>query len=157
MSAKKGFTLIEIIVVTIIIGILAVVAVPTYYTFMQQGASKAAQNNLVTIYNGQKTYYLSSATGGTYYNSPSANDLAGINTALGLNINDNNFQYTCTTAAGPSYTCTATNNSDTTLVLTITSGTPNTPNLIVLPGGVNCPGVGCNPICADTNAKNCPN
>jgi prepilin-type N-terminal cleavage/methylation domain-containing protein len=158
MSDKKGFTLIEIIAVMVIIGIMTAIAFPTYVTMLNQGAAKSAQNNLIAIYNGQKTYYLSN---GNYYNSGSANDLTNINAALILNITDTNFTYTCATAAGPKYTCTATNISDGNLVLTVTSGTPAAPNPIVLSGGTTCASStganpGCNPSCTtDVNAY-CP-
>ena len=162
MSNKKGFTLLEIIIVIIIVGLLTALALPNYFTMLYQGAANAAQNNLITIYNAQKSYYLSPAGNGTYYNSSSNNDLTNINTVFNLNITDPSFQYTCVTAAGPSYTCTAKNNSDPNLVLTVTSGTPGTPNAIVLPGGLSCAsstGInpGCNPSCASDVPSYCPN
>jgi type IV pilus assembly protein PilE len=152
MSRTKGFTLIEIIVVLVIIAILATIAVPSYNTYIQQGAAKSAQNNLVSIYNGQKTKYFNTSS---YYDSGGASsDLTGINTALGLNISDNNFQYTCT-AAGSTFSCTATNSGDSNLYLTVTN------NSIILPGGTGCtasPWVApCNPSCATDVAAYCPN
>jgi prepilin-type N-terminal cleavage/methylation domain-containing protein len=162
MVRTKGFTLIEIIVVMVIIGILAALAIPNYNNMIQQGQATAARGNLITIYNAQKNYYLNPTTGGNFYNSATGNDLTNINAALGLSITDINFQYTCATAAGPSYTCTATNVSDANLILTVTSGTPNAPNMIVLPGGVTCgnptgANPGCNPSCATNIAGYCPN
>ena len=147
MPDKKGFTLVELIVVMVIIGILATVAVLNYNTMMIQGAAKAAQNNLTAIYTAQKSYYFNN---GSYCTS--CNSLASINSTLALNVSDNNFQYTCATAAGPSYTCTARNNSDANLVLTVTSGTPNSPNPIVLPGGSGT----LNPSCVSDHRIYCP-
>jgi prepilin-type N-terminal cleavage/methylation domain-containing protein len=143
MSDKKGFTLLELIVVMIIIGVLATVAVLNYNTMMIQGAASAAQNNLITIYAAQKNCYLSPVTGGSYCTS-ACNSLASINTTLALNISDNSFTYTCSTASG--FTCTATNISDPNLYLTVT----NAP--IVLPGASGT----LNPSCATNNNAYCP-
>lgn len=140
MSFKKGFTLIEILVVLIITAILIAVGLPNYNTMMQNGAAKAAQNNLVTIYNAQKTYYLNNSS----YCTTSCTSLANINTALSLNITDSNFAYTCSNTGG--FQCTATNNGDANLILTLTN------NPIILPGGTGT----ANPGCATDVAAYCP-
>jgi len=56
MSIKKGFTLIEITAVMMIIGVLAALAIPSYVTSLSQGSAKAAQNNLINIFSGEKNY-----------------------------------------------------------------------------------------------------
>jgi len=161
MSYKKGFTLIEIIVVLVIIATLAAIAMPNYYTMMQQGAAKAAQNNLITIYNGQKNYYLSLICHGSYCVSPICGSLNGgavpINFMLRLNIIDNSFNYRCVIGAiaDNGFKCTATgiNSFDPSLILTVTN------NPIVLPGGTGCAtnaGASCNPSCATDIPAYCP-
>jgi len=139
----------EIIVVLVIIGILAALSVPTYTTMVIQGAAKASQNNLITIYNAQKNYYFNN---GTYCTSANGicNSLASINTTLSLNISDNNFTYTCANTGG--FQCTATNISNTNLILTVTGGLPNNPTPIVLPGGSGT----LNPSCVSNNNAYCP-
>jgi prepilin-type N-terminal cleavage/methylation domain-containing protein len=94
MSNKKGFTMIEIIVVMVIIGVLAAIAVPNYLTFIEQGACRSAVNNLSLIAQAQKNYYFNK---GTYYISPNpaANDLPSIDSTLNLNITDDYFSYWC--------------------------------------------------------------
>ena len=156
MNKRKGFTLVEIIVVLVIVAILTTIALPIYTTNVQQGAARAAQSNLIAIYNAQKLFYLNPANPnpGTYYITQSGtNDLSNINTALALNIIDSNFNYVCTNAAG--FTCTATNNADSNLILSITN------NPILLPGAASCAASpwsapGCNPSCTTDNTPYCP-
>lgn len=140
MSYSRGFTLMEILVVVIIISILAMIAVPQYSNFLKEGSVQSARNNLVSIYNAQKTDYLN--TGGYYTSASNPDTIANINTGLGLNITDTNFNYYCSNAGG--FTCTATNIADSSLILTVTN------NPIVYTGGVNCAsytGSACNPAC----------
>ncbi len=162
MPDKKGFTLMEIIVVLIIIGILTIIALPNYTAMIIQGAAKSAQNNLVTIYNAQKNYYFG-PVGNSTYCTVTCNSLANINANLVLNISDNNFTYTCTNPnndGGLTYSCKAQSNSDPNLSLTLIGGPTNNPPQIILPGGVNCASGGpapCNPVCTDVpNPSYCP-
>jgi len=154
MSAKKGFTLIELIIVITIIGVLVAIALPSYSTMMNKGAATAAQNNLTTIYKAEKSYYFANSS--VYCTGACANSLATINTslavppALSLNITDNTFTYSCSNVAG--FTCTATGAG---ITLTITGP----PKQIVLPGGTGCAtpaGANCNPVCAPSASNHCP-
>ena len=146
MSNSKGFTLIEIIVVLVILAMLSAVALPSYTTMMVQGAANAAQNNLIAIYNAQKTYYL---TNGSYYISAScpSSDITNINSTLSLSITDSKFTYCCNNTSG--FTCIATNTSTSNLSLTVTNAS------IILPGGTGCTAspwsAPCNPSCSSTN------
>jgi prepilin-type N-terminal cleavage/methylation domain-containing protein len=149
MSARKGFTLIEIIVVLVILGVLATVALYNYNIMMMQGVAKAAQNNLITIYNAQQNYYFANGV----YCTASCNTLANINTNLNLFITDNNFTYACA-ASGSSYTCTASIGSFTFVVT-------GQPTQLILPGGTGCAGgvapPPCNPACSNAaNPSYCP-
>ena len=155
MPGKKGFTLIELVVVMVIIGIIVAFIVPNYSAMMQQGAAKAAQDNLITIYNAQKSYYFSN--NGSYCTVSCASLNVGANSIdniLGLNITDNNFTYACTPHPS-NFQCTATNIGDPNLKLTLTY------NPIVLPGGLTCASStganpGCNPSCVSDHSAYCP-
>ncbi len=59
MKNKKGFTLIEILVVVLIIGILAAIAVPQYQKAVQLSRVKTALPILRSIYDAKEIYYLS--------------------------------------------------------------------------------------------------
>lgn len=167
MPKNKGFTLMELIVVLIIVGVMARIIIPTYITSQMQGEAKAAQNNLITIYTAEKNFYFTNTTtvgvgqpawycATSNQNTICGNSLANINANMSLNISDSYFTYVCSdpagdAGAGTTFNCTATNGG---LVLTLTN------NSIVLPGGVGCtPGSTalCNPSCADAaNPNYCP-
>ena len=55
---RKSFTLIEILIVMIIIGALAVLAVPRYFNTTEKMRSQEAVHTLTTLYAAQKRYYV---------------------------------------------------------------------------------------------------
>lgn len=57
LRSKKGFTLIELMIVVAIIAILAVVAVPQFTKYMRQAKSAEATELLDLIKKGSSTYY----------------------------------------------------------------------------------------------------
>lgn len=57
LKKREGFTLIELMIVVVIIGILAAVAVPAFIRFVKRSKTSEATSNLGGIYAGAQTYY----------------------------------------------------------------------------------------------------
>jgi len=116
MLRRQGFTLIEIIVVLVIIGICVAFALPNFNIPTEQAKALNAQNNLLAIYSAQRNY--NNNNGGF---ATALNGVAAINTALSLNIQDDgSYQYSCSAVSG--FTCTATRTGNPApLTLTVTN------------------------------------
>ena len=54
---QEGFTLIEILIVVIIIGILAAIAVPTYLNYVKRGYASDAKVAISAIVNASEVYF----------------------------------------------------------------------------------------------------
>jgi len=122
---KKGFTLIELIVVFVVVGVLVGLAFPAFKNSAERERSKNAQFNLVAIYQGQKRYRLHHQDQTYYSCNPCA--IEDINSNLSLKINDAYFGYSITAIPG-GYSATATRLggtcADSALSVTHTSSTP---------------------------------
>ena len=57
MKAKKGFTLIELMIVVAIIGILASVAIPAFLKYIRRSKTSEALTNIRKVYDGQMAYF----------------------------------------------------------------------------------------------------
>lgn len=58
---SKGFSLIELLVAMIIVGILAAIAMPSYNNYMVRGSRAAAQTELLEMASQQEKIYLNSS------------------------------------------------------------------------------------------------
>jgi prepilin-type N-terminal cleavage/methylation domain-containing protein len=89
---KNGFTLFELMVVMVIVGILAVFFIPSMKAPLERGRAKNAEFNLLAIYAAQKRYFLSERK---YYlcNNTLESNGYDISWNLSIKIKDPYFYY----------------------------------------------------------------
>ncbi|MCX5700811.1 MAG: type II secretion system protein [Candidatus Omnitrophica bacterium] len=97
----RGFTLVEMIVVAVIIGILVTFAAPQFIKTKERTLDKDAQANLSLIQSGERIYRMEQ---GVYYPAlgTSTSVVADINTNLkvSLPVSSTSWSYTLTNTAG---------------------------------------------------------
>ncbi len=121
MAGRKAFTLIEIIVVLVIVGVAIRFAIPKFIASMEQTMAQTAKNNLLAIAAAQQKYF---EDYGVYCTITTGNVANCGNTRNNLNANlhvsmfsNDPFTYSCA-VSGSYYSCTATDTMDT-LTLTV--------------------------------------
>ncbi|MFY9397202.1 MAG: pilin [Desulfomonilia bacterium] len=80
LTNKKGFTLIELMIVVAIIGILAAVAIPAYGNYTRKAKVTEVTNAMGAVGNAIIEYYQDQGS------FPDIGDLDSINTSLGMTI-----------------------------------------------------------------------
>lgn len=97
---KKGFTLVEIMIVVVIIGLLAAMAIPAFNKVRKTSQDKTITNNLRQLYSAAQQYFLE--TGET---------TVGYSALVGTT--DSNYIKNIATAAGEDYTALTIDSTDT--------------------------------------------
>jgi len=107
-NRQKGFTLIELMIVVVIIGILAALAIPRFMTATTKSKQSEAKGILKQIYTMERTYRQQN---NTYWGAGSSADSLNTNglQAIGVEIPTSAiYQYTITTADASNLLVTAT-------------------------------------------------
>ena len=114
LKKKYGFTLIEVLAVVVIVGVLAGLAIPSYFNTVEEARANEARVNLQIIRAGQKVFALNDANK-NYWNPGTNPAVATINSTLNVDITTQFYDVTSITAdnaATPkTFTATATRNA----------------------------------------------
>jgi len=140
LKGIKSFTLMEITIVVVLIGILIGFAIPNYGKAISKADERHGITNLIATRSAVK-FYLANTGDATIQAWGNA---AAINTALGINILDSKMAYVC---AAANNTCSTTHPDGWTLQFHLT-GAHNTD------GSIHCVAANC-PSCPQGGAGDC--
>ena len=106
-ARQIGFTLIELMIVVVVIGILARIAYPSYKQYVVRTSREAAQTQLLQLANLQEKIYLNSGAYTTSVTNAYTGQSAGGLGSTGYTA-DSNYTITLPGATANSFTLTAT-------------------------------------------------
>jgi type IV pilus assembly protein PilE len=108
-GSRKGFSLLELVVVVAIIGILSAIGIPTYRGYLQKGRDTDAQMVLRSISAAQERFKLINGVYCGPSTTPICNSHQAIVTNLlsGVNINTKYYNFSITSNGAISFSATA--------------------------------------------------
>ena len=90
MRNEKGFTLMELMIVIVIIGVLAAIGLPAYNSFIARSKKTVCESNMRVIQTALDMYTIETPAGttdlgalDTYMGSPDGSKLAGLRCPVG--------------------------------------------------------------------------
>lgn len=98
MKLQPGFTLIELMITVVIVGILTAVALPSYRNYVKRGDAQEAPSNLLTMKTQAEQYYADHPSVG----------YTGLPCTPTTFSSENKFDYACATPTRDTFTITAT-------------------------------------------------
>ena len=102
-SNKKAFTIMELIIVVIILGVVTAFAIPNYSKSIRKAHARDTLIQLSTIHAANILYFSQT----NQYAPQTSQDLVNLNTELDLNIIANNMLYTYSRPTVSTYTVTS--------------------------------------------------
>lgn len=99
MKTQKGFTLVELMIVVVIVGILASIGIPAYGDYVRRGKIAEATTNLSSLRVSMEQYYQDNRT---YLNGAACGVTMPVAPAVEY------FMYTCVAPTANTFTITAT-------------------------------------------------
>ncbi len=105
-SLWTGFTLLELMIVVVVVGLLASIAYPNYATLREKTLDKEAISALVLIRNSERMFFSHLEA---FYPTPTGTqaNINHINGNLSLDLSANNWAFSVTTTSATAFTARA--------------------------------------------------
>ncbi len=92
ISNKRGFTLVELVIIIVVLGILAAVAIPKYQDLTGQAKDAAGRATLGSLRSGVSIFYANAAITTGTASWPTLSELGTVNTVMATSIPKNPYQ-----------------------------------------------------------------